>query len=205
MFCKIIPKRLNAAANTEIDFFNNNNWFYKSWCQENAYIHIYFYLCQPAKNKIYRRKPLRVSQANRNRAAACVGRSVICVWGREGGREGWGRGGLLSGRGAYVTRAADTTWVLKLWSRENVLDHRGRRRGHHGRLRQPLGGLRGSIYRRDGGHEFVLLALGAFFWTHFTCSSYGKQCLRDVGLLEWEGIGFHPQAMLKNGNDHNVG
>lgn len=204
MFCKIIPKRLNAAANTEIDFFNNNNWFYKSWCQENAYIYIFIFVNQ---------QKIRSTEESPCECHRPTGTGLLPAWGGQwfvsgGGREegkGEGGGGLLSGRGAYVTRAADTTWVLKLWSRENVLDHRGRRRGHHGRLRQPLGGLRGSIYRRDGGHEFVLLALGAFFWTHFTCSSYGKQCLRDVGLLEWEGIGFHPQAMLKNGNDHNVG
>lgn len=73
---------------------------------------------------------------------------------------------LLSGRSAYVTGAADNTWVLS-WGQENGLDHGGRRRGHRSPLRQPLVGWGGHFVAWIGTASLLCCSLQYLRRTHF--------------------------------------
>lgn len=84
---------------------------------------------------------------------------LLPTWGSQ-----WfvsGMAELLSGRRAYVTGAADNTWVLSRGPGEWPGSLRETERSP-----QPTasahGGLRGSIYCWDWEHKFVLLALRSF-------------------------------------------
>lgn len=69
--------------------------------------------------------------------------ALLPTWGSQ-----WfvsGMAELLSGRRAYVTGAADNTWVLSWGLGEWPGSQRERQRGHHSPLRQPSVGWEGQL------------------------------------------------------------
>lgn len=97
---------------------------------------------------------------------------------------------LLSGRSAYVTGAADNTWVLS-WGQENGLDHGGRRRGHRSPLRQPLVGWGGHFVAWIGTASLLCCSLQYLRRTHFlwfytrAVESEQKTSKQTIHLLWW--------------------
>lgn len=100
--------------------------------------------------------------------------ALLPTWGSQ-----WfvsGMAELLSGRRAYVTGAADNTWVLSWGLGEWPGSLRETERSPQPTA-SALGGLRGSIYCWDWGHKLVLLALRSFMKETFLYSSCGTQAL----------------------------